>query len=39
MLLLSILINKKDCNFFLSKNVYYMCIIIFFENGFIWGLV
>lgn len=30
MLLLSILINKKGCNFLLSKNVHYMRIIIFF---------
>lgn len=30
MLLLSILINKKDCNFLLSKNVHYMRIFIFF---------
>lgn len=32
MLLLSILINKKDCNFLLSKNVHYMRIFIFFLN-------
>lgn len=32
MLLLSILINKKGCNFLLSKNVHYMRIIIFFFN-------